>query len=100
MPAIPRGIRLQHRALRPDYIVDSRIGLGRFRETLDKAYFKSGWVWRHDLAEACRLAAEADSIEFDIFHIVGEPEADVTCNAARARDELGLVYRGDLDQWR
>jgi nucleoside-diphosphate-sugar epimerase len=88
--------------LRPDYIVDSRIGLGRFRETLGPPEHptRNGWVCRHDLAEACRLAVESESIDFDIFHIVGTPEADRTCNVARSRDVLGLTYRGNLEQYR
>ncbi len=86
----------------PDYIVDSRLGLGRFRERLgpEGTPLRNGWVCRHDLAEACRLAVENDSIGFDIFHIVGTAEADATCNVARSREELGLVYRGNLEQFR
>jgi nucleoside-diphosphate-sugar epimerase len=88
--------------LRPDYIVDSRIGMGRFREKLGPPDHptRNGWVCRHDLAEACRLAVENDSIDFDIFHVVGTPEADRTCNVARSREVLGLTYRGDLEQYR
>ena len=88
--------------LRPDYIVDSRIRMGRFREKLGPPDHptRNGWVCRHDLAEACRLALERDDLGFDIFHIVGTPEADATCNVARSREVLGLTYRGDLEQYR
>ena len=88
--------------LRPSYIVDSRLGLGRFREKLgpDGTRAGAGWVCRHDLAEACRLAAETESVQFDILHITGMPEDDKTCNAARAREVLGLTYSGDLEQYR
>ena len=88
--------------LRPDYIVDSRLGLGRQREKLgpEGSRRANGWVCRHDLAEACRLAIESESIDFDIFHIVGTAEADSTCNVARSRQVLGLEYRGDLEQYR
>ncbi len=88
--------------LRPDYIVDSRIGLGRHREKLGKdgLPWRNGWVCRHDLAEACRLAAEHEKLGFDVFHIVGTPEADQTCNVARSRQILGLEYAGDLEQYR
>jgi nucleoside-diphosphate-sugar epimerase len=87
--------------LRPDYIVDSRIGLGRHREKLGKggSPCRNGWVCRHDLAQACRLAAECEGLGFDIFHIVGTPEADQTCNVARSRQILGLEYAGDLEQY-
>ncbi len=87
--------------MRPDYIVDTRIGLGRFREALDHSHMKeSGWGCRHDLAEACRLAVESDDISFDIFHTVGDADADTTCNVSRSREVLGLTYLGDLEQYR
>ncbi len=88
--------------LRPDYIVDSRIGLGRFRERLGPPEHptRNGWVCRHDLAEATRLALEHDGLEFEVLHVVGTPEAERTCNVARTRELLGLEYRGDLEQYR
>jgi len=88
--------------LRPDYIVDSRIGLGWAGETLgvDGRTTRLGWVCRHDLAEACRLALESDTIDFEILHTVGSPEADEHCNRARGCEVLGLEYRGDLEQYR
>lgn len=88
--------------LRSDYIVDSRLGLGREREKLGPGGSRraNGWVCRHDVAEACRLAMESDSIDFDIFHVVGTSEADANCNVARSREILGLEYRADLDQYR
>ena len=88
--------------LRPAYIVDSRLGIGRGREKLGPEGTRTGndWVCRHDLAEVCRLAMESAVIDSDIFHIVGTPEADKTCNVARSRRVLGLEYRGDLEQYR
>jgi dihydroflavonol-4-reductase len=86
----------------PDYIVDSRIALGRFRERLGPggSPLQNGWVCRHDFAEACRLALENETLDFDIFQVVGTPEADATCNVARSRDVLGLTYHGNLEQYR
>ena len=49
---------------------------------------------------ASRLALETAAVDFDILHIVGTPESDATCNAARAREILGLQYRGDLEKYR
>jgi nucleoside-diphosphate-sugar epimerase len=88
--------------LRPDYIVDSRLGIGRHREKLgaEGHPWRVGWVCRHDLAEVCRLAMESTTVDFDVLHIVGSPEADRTCNSARARQVLGLTYRGNLDRYR
>ena len=88
--------------LRPDSIVDSRLGIGRHREKLGPGGVRrrNGWVCRHDLAQACRLAIDSKVLDFDVLHIVGTPEADSSCNAARAREVLGLTYKGDLDQYR
>ena len=88
--------------LRPDYIVDSRLGIGRHREKLgpEGTRCRNGWVCRHDLAEACRLALESDTVGFDVLHVVGTPEAAQTCNVARCREVLGLEFRGDLEQYR
>ncbi len=85
--------------LRPDYIVDSRAGIGRNREPLQGQY-RNGWVCRHDLAEACRLAVESTTVDHDIFHIVGTPEARQTCNVERSETLLGMCYRGNLNQYR
>ena len=94
--------RLRVIVLRPDYIVDSRLGVGRHREKLgsEGTLVRNGCVCRHDLAEACRLGIESTAIDFDIFHIVGTPEADKTCNVERSRSVLGLDYQGDLEQYR
>lgn len=88
--------------LRPHYIVDSRLGIGRHREKLGAggSRYSNGWVCRHDLAEACRLALETKAVDFDVLHIVGTPEAERTCNVARSREVLGLQYKGNLEQYR
>jgi len=95
------GTGLRIIVLRPDYIVDSRLGIGRHRERLGAggSRYRNGWVCRHDLAAACCLALES-RIEFDVFHIVGTREAEATCDVARSRSMLGLQYQGDLDQFR
>ena len=97
------GLGLNIIELRAEYIVDSRLGIGRYREKLGTEAgcpATPGWVCRHDLAEACRLAVEADSPAFDVLHITGSKEADKTCNSAHARTVLGLEYAGNLDQYR
>jgi len=88
--------------LRPDYIVDTRIGLGWAGEKLgaEGRRAKIGWVCRHDFAQACRLALESDTIDFEILHTVNDPEADKHCNRARGIEVLGLEYKGDLAQYR
>jgi nucleoside-diphosphate-sugar epimerase len=87
--------------LRADYIVDSRLGIGRHREALGEngRAMREGWVCRHDLAEACRLAAESDGQGLEVLHVVGTPNAHRTCNVARAKEALGLTFKGDLTQY-
>jgi len=88
--------------LRPCGIVDSRLGRGCVAQELDLEShpYNAGWVCRHDLAEACRLAVEHESIDLEILHIVGTPESEKTCNVARSREVLGLTYRADFDKYR
>ena len=88
--------------LRADYIVDSRLGIGRHRERLgpDGAPWRLGWVCRHDLAEACLLAAENRQIDHEVLHIVGTSGAEQHCNVDRAKKVLGLEFYGDLDRFR
>ena len=86
--------------LRPDYIVDSRLGVGRFGEPLGPPTnpWRLGWVCRHDLAEACLLAAEKPDLGHEVLHIA--PGAEEYCNVGRAREVLGLEFAGDLDRLR
>jgi len=84
-------------ALRPDYIVDSRLGMGRFREALGPASWRLGWVCRHDLAEACLLAAMRPDLGHEVLHIA--PGAEKHCNVGRAKDVLGLEFRGDMPRF-
>ena len=88
--------------LRPDYIVDTRLGIDFERRKLGEGGcpIRCGAVCRHDFAEACRLALESETIDFDVLHIVGTPEAEATCNVARAAGVLGLTYKGDLERYR
>lgn len=76
---------------RPCSIGDSRLGISR-----DGTPASGGisWVCRHDLATACHLALENDTIDFDIMHTASHPEADQHCNVARSRELLGLEYKG------
>ncbi|MBT3343589.1 MAG: NAD(P)-dependent oxidoreductase [Gemmatimonadetes bacterium] len=80
--------------LRPCSIVDSRLGISKYRKALGPQ--DVGSVCRHDLAEACRLAVEVDGIGLEILHTAGLPEADAHCNTAHGREILGLEYQGDL----
>jgi len=81
--------------LRPCSIGDSRLGISR-----DGAPARGGinWVCRHDLAEACHLALENDSLDFDIMHTASHPDADRYCNTARSREILGLEYKGHFPE--
>jgi nucleoside-diphosphate-sugar epimerase len=85
--------------LRPCSIIDSRLGLSKYSKPLAGTWDAS-WVCRHDLAQACRLAAEVPGLGFEVLHTAGTKEADALCNAALGREVLGLAYSGDLDQYR
>jgi nucleoside-diphosphate-sugar epimerase len=76
---------------RPCSIGDARLGIDRNGTPVAGGV---NWVCRHDLAEACRLALENETINFDIMHTASHPDADQYCNVARSREALGLVYRG------
>ena len=91
------GLRIV--VLRPCYIVDSRLGLGKSGYDL-RGRWNTGWVCRHDLAEACRLALEWEGLEFEVLNMAGAEEADAFCNRRYGMEVLGLEYRGDLDQYR
>lgn len=84
--------------LRVSYIVDAHSGIGRYKEPLEPspAQVVREWVDRHDVAHACRLAMENTTVPFDILHVVEDPAAQTTCNSARAKQLLGLTYRGDV----
>ncbi len=86
--------------LRPDYIVDSRLEIGRYREKLgsDGRFWRPGWVCRHDLAEACLLAAQKPGLGHEVLHIA--PGAEQYCNVGRAREVLGIEFRGRLERFR
>ena len=86
--------------LRPCSIVDSRRGLAKGGGKLGPGSWSESWVCRHDLAEACRLGIETEGIGLEILHMAGTLEAEAHCNVARAREVLGLEFRGDLDQFR
>jgi hypothetical protein len=72
------------------------------RENLGEGgtFARDGWVCRHDLAEACRLAMESTTVDFDILHVVGTAGAEKTCNVGRTKEVLGLEFRADLQRFR
>ena len=78
---------------RPASIIDTRSNTGRAGQPAGGG---TSWVCRHDLAQACHLALESSTIDFDIMHTAGHPEAEKYCNVARSRKLLGLEYKGQL----
>ena len=85
--------------LRSSYIVDSRGGIERDREKLKDEY-RNGWVFRHDLAEACRLAIESTATDHDVRHVVGTSEAKATCNVEYTQQMLRLEFLDKLDKYK
>ena len=86
--------------LRPCSIIDSRLGMAKGGAALQPGSWNTGWVCRHDLAEASRLAIEKDDLGFEVLHMAGAKEADEFCNTQHAREVLGFEFKGDLDQYR
>ncbi len=86
--------------LRPCSIMDSRMGESKGGAKVGPGSWNVSWVCRHDLAEACRLGIETEGLGLEILHMAGPKEAEAHCNVARAREVLGLGFRGDLDQFR
>ena len=91
--------------LRPDCIMDCELGIGRFKEALPGPFTGGdGWVDRHDLAEAVRLAIVSDTApDFDVLHTVhtsadGMPPPDETCNTVRTREVLGWQPRANAER--
>lgn len=91
--------------LRPDYIVDAALGIGRFGERLPgRLCGTDGWVDRRDLADAVVKALHRGG-DFEILHAVHttapgrKPPVEV-CNVSRTRRELGWSPRADLDKFR
>jgi len=74
--------------LRPDSIIDAARAIHRDGRAAEDSL---GSVCRHDLAEACHRALEAD-IDFDILHVASHPDADRHCNVARTREVLGMKF--------
>ena len=93
--------------MRPDYIIDSRLGIGRHREDLrgGSGYSSDGaampttnpsWVCRHDIAKACRLAIEKE-IAFEILHVVDSSQGQATtCNVGRTEQLLGMKFKAAI----
>ena len=90
---------------RPDYIVDSVLGIGRFLERLPGRFnAEAGWVCRHDLARAAVLALTRGG-EFEVLHVVhtsapGRRPPEQTCNVGRTRRELGWAPEAELHRYR
>lgn len=91
---------------RPDYIIDSRLGIGRHRENLGSDSGNSGsptppitnpsWVCRHDIAKACRLAIGKE-IGYEILHVVdSSQEQTTTCNVGRTEQLLGMKFKAGI----
>ena len=86
--------------LRPCSIIDTRLRSSKYDAKLKSGSWGSCLVYRHDLAEACRLAIEKDDLGFQVLHMAGAAEADLYCNTREAGDVLDLEFKGDSDQFR
>jgi len=79
-------------ALRPWSVVDGRLSQHKHGEALrrnDPSYF--GFICRHDLAEACRLALSAPLTGFQPFHLMATAPGRQTFDVGRTEHLLGWV---------
>jgi len=74
-------------ALRPAYITDAddlTDKYGRTKETVNWQF-----IDRRDIGLAAKLALELDDLGFEVFYVLGPPEADEHADVARTRERLG-----------
>eukprot|EP01051_Picozoa_sp_SAG22_P008570 SAG22_NODE_661_length_8059_cov_14.630402_6_plen_292_part_00 len=76
--------------LRPSYIVDMQLGLGRHREPITST--APGHVCRHDIAKCCRLASERQ-LGYNVLHVVNTIGDQASlCNVGETERLLGLKF--------
>jgi nucleoside-diphosphate-sugar epimerase len=86
--------------LRPDYIMDATLGIGRFKEDLPGDICNlDGWVDRHDLADAVHLCLDSET-DHDILHTVhttmpGGKTPEELCNVGKTKQVLGWKPMAD-----
>jgi len=91
--------------LRPDYVVDAALGIGRFCEPLPgNICGADGWVDRADLADAARLALQKGA-DLEVLHCVtatapGRRAAELVCNVSRTKEVLGWAPTAQLERFR
>jgi nucleoside-diphosphate-sugar epimerase len=76
--------------LRPSYIVDMQLGMGRHREPVTA--MRNGLVCRHDIAKCCRLASEKQ-IGYHVLHVVNTAAEQASlCNVGETERLLGFKF--------
>ena len=81
-------------ALRPAYITDADTmddKYGRHKETVNWQF-----IDRRDIGEAARLALELDDLGFEVFYVLGPPEALEMADVAYTRERLGWRPKYDF----
>ena len=81
-------------SLRPAYIIDADTmddKYGRHLETVNWQF-----IDRRDLGEAARLALELEDLAFEIFYVLGPPEAADHADVAHTRTRLGWRPKYDF----
>ena len=86
-------------ALRLGDIVDVNLGQAKRGEEQWKTSIDTdSWIDRYDAGNACLRALELDHEGWDVYHLVGAPNARLLFDVARAEDALIKKFTTDFDR--
>ena len=86
-------------AIRLGSIVDVKLGRLKHGESAWKNSIETNsWIDRYDVGEACLRALEKDHRGWDVFHLIGAPEAKRIFDVSRTEACLGVQLTTDFDR--
>ncbi|WP_281354892.1 NAD-dependent epimerase/dehydratase family protein [Chelativorans xinjiangense] len=87
-------------AFRLGTIVDLKLGRKRHGgpEGWNKSMRKHSWIDRYDVGRACLRALEENPQGFQVFHLIGAPEAKQVFDVARTEKSLGIQFTTEFDR--
>lgn len=87
-------------AFRLGSIVDVKLGRKRQGGAVgwNKSMKNHSWIDRYDIGAACVRALEKDHRGWDVFHLIGAPEAKQIFDIARTEICLGIQFTTEFDR--
>ena len=86
-------------ALRLGSVVDVKLGRNKHDESSWKNSMETNsWIDRYDVGEACLRALEMDHRGWDVFHLIGAPEAKRIFDVSRTEACPGVHFTTDFDR--